>query len=440
MDLFTEANRTDNEKGAPLASRMRPRNLSEFSGQKGILGPGKFLRQMIEAGSVPSMILFGPPGTGKTTLATLLADRVGADFVRVNAVASGTAEIRKLIDAAKERLALYRRRTILFIDEIHRFNKGQQDVLLPYVEDGSVTLIGATTENPYFEINSPLLSRMRVVRLRSLMAEDLVSILKSALTDKERGLGALSVAADEGILQAIAEFAAGDARSALNLLEQAAALAQDSPERKLTKDHLELIVGEMMQRYDKTGDQHYDVASAFIKSMRGSDPDAALHYLARMIAAGEDVRFIARRIVICASEDVGNADPMALVVASSGAQAVQLVGMPEAGLILSQMVAYIAAAPKSNAACVAIDKALQDVKTKDCGPVPAHLRDAHYRGASQLGHGVNYLYPHDFPGAYVHQQYLPDKLTGTIYYHPSNRGFESKMAEQLPAKNTVEKK
>ncbi|MDF2501730.1 MAG: rarA [Anaerosporomusa subterranea] len=432
MDLFSHAATAEASRNAPLADRMRPRDFHEFLGQNAVIASGKFLRRMIEADTVPSVILFGPPGTGKTTLALLIAGKTGAHFEKLNAVTAGIADIRKVVEASRERLTLYRKATILFIDEIHRFNKTQQDALLPHVENGTVTLIGATTENPYFEVNAPLLSRARVIRLELLSAEDVIAVLRQALTDRERGLGALELTWQDDALSLIASVAGGDARVALNLLEQTAMSLGQS--QNLTPDAVELVAGDVIQRYDKQGDNHYDIASAFIKSMRGSDPDAALHYLARMLAAGEDVKFIARRIVICSAEDIGNADPQALVVASAAAQAVQFVGMPEASLILAQAVTYLASAPKSNASTLAIGQALADVRSKDCGPPPAHLRDAHYKGASALGHGKGYLYPHDFPGAWVKQQYLPDKLLEVEYYHPTDQGYEATIKKRMEHK------
>jgi putative ATPase len=433
MDLFSSAenNEKENRKFVPLAERMRPRNFNEFFGQQTVVGPGRFLRRMIEEDRIPSMILYGPPGTGKTTLASMIALLTHSEFVRLNAVAAGIADIRSIVKKAEERRKYYQQRTIVFIDEIHRFNKGQQDVLLPYVEDGRLILIGATTENPFFEVNHALLSRVRIVRLEKLSPEQLVKILKMALNDAERGLGGKKLKAGPEVLASLASFAGGDARMALNLLDEMAAMLPDGG--SLTKELLLDTIGEKIQSYDKQGDNHYDTVSAFIKSMRGSDPDAALHYLARMLASGEDVKFIARRIVICASEDVGNADPMALVVAMSAAQAVQFIGMPEARISLAQAAAYVASAPKSNAAIEGIDEALQDVRTKNCGNIPVHLRDAHYKGAAKLGHGVDYIYPHDYPHHFVPQQYLPDVLQGKNYYRPSSNGKEKELRNYLHA-------
>ena len=424
MDLFSYSNQVENNQTAPLAVRMRPRILDEFIGQNDIIGEDKFLRKMIDGDNLPSMILFGPPGTGKTTLAQIIANSTGSYFEKLNAVSAGIADIRKIVEAAKERLGFYRQRTIVFIDEIHRFNKGQQDVLLPYVEDGRIILIGATTENPYFEVNAALLSRMRVIRLKSLGVTELVEIMEQAIADHERGLGKFNLVYDQEALSIIADLSGGDARVALNIIEQSATMMSSMNTKKITISILKEVVGERIQPYDKSGDHHYDIVSAFIKSMRGSDADAAVHYLARMVAAGEDVKFIARRIVICAAEDVGNADPQALVVAMAAAQAVQFIGMPEARIILSQAVIYIATAPKSNACYMAIDQAINDLKQKNCGSVPLHLRDAHYQGAKKLGHGANYLYPHNYEGNIVKQQYLPDALVDTVYYRPSKNGKE----------------
>ncbi len=395
---------------------MRPRSLNEFIGQREVLKG--YLRKMIEAGNVPSLIFYGLPGTGKTTLARIIANTTKSNFKKINAALSGIGDIRNIVKEAEEQRKFYQRRTILFIDEIHRFNKSQQDFLLPYVEDGRLILIGATTENPFFEVNPALLSRLRIVRLKRLNDEDIVQILNSALKDSERGLGDEGVDVDEEAISAIADFANGDARIALNILEQTAASGS------VTLETLREILGEKVQRYDKKGDNHYDTASAFIKSMRGSDPDAAIFYLAKMIAGGEDINFIARRVVICAAEDVGNADPMALVVANAAAQAAQFVGLPEARIPLAQAVTYVASAPKSNAAYLAIDAALAE-------EVPLHLRDTHYKGSKFFHNGEGYIYPHDVEGHFVKQQYLPDKMTGTQYYRPTDIGAEVKFKERL---------
>lgn len=432
MDLFSQ-NLFDPKPrdSRPLAVRMRPNTLDEYIGQEEVIGQGKFLRRMIEADNIPSMILYGPPGTGKTTLAHIIAQTTGSHFEILNAVAAGTADIRKIVGSAKERLRLHQRRTILFVDEIHRFNKGQQDVLLPYVENGTVILIGATTENPYFEVNSPLLSRMRVIRLSRLDEQGIVRILKQALTDTDRGLGEEGIICDNDILAKIAALSGGDARTALNILEQAAAMLGSEQNRVLTLEIIETVAGEKLQVYDKKGDNHYDVVSAFIKSIRGSDPDGALHYLARMLEAGEDVKFIARRLVICAAEDIGNADPQAIVIAMAAAQAVQFIGMPEGRIPLAQAVTYLACAPKSNASYIAIDEAIADVRRSDCGPVPQHLRDSHYPGAHKLGSGKGYLYPHNYDEGLVKQQYLPDKLKDKKYYNPTSHGYEANLSERL---------
>nr|WP_182188530.1 replication-associated recombination protein A [Pectinatus frisingensis] len=435
MDLFTSA-ALNAEKNAgidsqkPLAVRMRPQAFDEFVGQEDSVGKGRFLRVMIENDRIPSLILFGPPGTGKTTLARMIAVMTKSNFKQLNAVAAGIADIRKVVDEAHEQRKFYQKRTIVFIDEIHRFNKSQQDVLLPYVEDGRIILIGATTENPYFEVNHALLSRVRVVRLHSLSDKQMIIVLQKALCDKKRGLGEYGIGCAEPELTTIAQAAAGDARVALNLLEQAAMLAHTA-HSNITAEILSDIMGEKLQTYDKKGDNHYDTVSAFIKSMRGSDPDAAIHYLARMIVAGEDVNFIARRIAICAAEDVGNADPMALVVAMAAVQAVQFIGLPEARIPLAQAVTYIASAPKSNAAYLSIDSALQDVRTRDCGAIPLHLKDAHYKGAEKLGHGIDYKYPHDFNDHFIKQQYLPTKIMGKKYYDPTSNGHEKIIKQYL---------
>ena len=407
LDLFSSAIEVKNFQ--PLAERMRPQTLKEFIGQNNSVKG--YLRKMIESGTVPSMIFYGAPGTGKTTLAKIIANTTKSHFTKLNAALSGIADIRTVIKEASDQRRFYERQTILFIDEIHRFNKNQQDVLLPYVEDGRLILIGATTENPFFEVNPALLSRVRIVKLEQLTNEEIKTIIKAALTD-ERGFGNQEIQIDDDVIEIIADFAGGDARIALNILEQAAY----NDENKITVEVLKEIIGEKIQRYDKKGDNHYDIASAFIKSMRGSDPDAAIFYLAKMIAGGEDINFIARRIVICAAEDVGNADPMALVLANAAAQAAQFVGLPEARIPLAQAVTYIACARKSNAVYLAIDSALNDAREQDCGEVPLHLRDTHYKGAKFFHNGEGYKYPHDYEGNFVEQQYLPDKMQNKIYY------------------------
>lgn len=423
--LFSMAAEAEQKTFAPLAVRMRPETLDDVYGQEELLGEGSFLRAMIERDTVPSLLFYGPSGVGKTTIAHVIAKATKSRFVRVNAVTAGTAELRSLIKEAKDAIDVYQKRTILFIDEIHRFNKGQQDVLLPYVEDGTVILIGATTENPYFEVNRPLLSRLRVVRLKRLSQEALISILKRALANRSKGLGYLSLHADDDILGLIAQGADSDARVALNLLEQ---VSLQLPEGgTMTEEIVRKTCGERLYKYDKKGDGHYDTVSAFIKSMRGSDPDAALYYLACMIEAGEQPSFIARRVVICAAEDVGLADPQALVIANAAAQAVQFVGWPEGRIPLAEAVVYIACAPKSNSAYMAIAKAQQDLKKGSGGDIPLYLRDAHYKGAAALGHGNGYLYPHDFPGGWVEQQYLPDSIKNHRYYECTDHGKEKEL-------------
>ena len=424
MDLFDSTTAEDIKVLQPLAERMRPRSLSEFIGQRDVIKG--YLRKMIEIGQVPSLIFYGLPGTGKTTLARIIANTTKSNFKKINAALSGISDIRNIIKEAEEQRKFYQRQTILFIDEIHRFNKGQQDFLLPYVEDGRLILIGATTENPFFEVNPALLSRVRIVRLNKLTDKDIVQILRTAISDNERGLGDKSIKVDDEAINVIAVFANGDARIALNILE----LATSSTEH-VTTEALQELLGERMQRYDKKGDNHYDIISAFIKSMRGSDPDAAIFYLAKMIVGGEDINFIARRIVICASEDVGNADPMALVLANAAAQAAQFVGLPEARIPLAQAVTYIASAPKSNAAYLAVDAAIADVKSKDCGEVPIHLRDTHYKGAKYFHNGEDYKYPHDYENHFIKQQYLPDKISEARYYKPTDLGTEKQIKEHL---------
>ena len=419
-NLFAEAK----PQSKPLADRMRPETLEDFVGQEKAVGLHSPLRRMIERDMLQSILFYGPPGTGKTTLAQVIAHTTGETFVSINAVSSGVPELRKLISKAQDNQRAGGGRTIVFIDEIHRFNKAQQDVLLPYVENGTIVLIGATTENPFFEINSPLLSRMKVVRLEKLQSQHLKQILERAIADEYKGFGG-SFKAEPEALEILADFAAGDARGALNLLEQAEFMLPIEGERVLTVEVLKDVIGTAMQRYDKKGDQHYDIVSAFIKSMRGSDADAALHYLARMIEGGEELRFIARRIVICAAEDVGLADPQALVVANAAAQAADFVGWPEAQIPLAEAVCYIANAPKSNASCEGIFAARADVRNHNCGTVPPHLRDAHYPGAKALGHGLDYKYPHDYPGGWVEQQYLPNQLLGKKYLYSTGRGKDT---------------
>ncbi|BAS28454.1 replication-associated recombination protein A [Limnochorda pilosa] len=431
MDLFEAASRGERQRQAPLAARMRPETLDELVGQGELVGPGRPLRVALEGGRLGSMILYGPPGTGKTTLAHLIARRGGAHFEQLNAVTSGVADLRRVIQEAAERWRLHGRRTVLFIDEIHRFNKAQQDALLPAVEDGTVLLVGATTENPFFQVNSPLLSRCRLFRLRPLAGDDVRALVLRALASRQGLEGRLEL--DPPALERLVRSSAGDARRALNGLETAAWLAEQAGRARIEEGDVEAALQEAPLLYDRQGDQHYDVFSAFIKSMRGSDPDATLHYLVRMLEAGEDPRAIARRIVIHASEDVGNADPQALQVAVAAAHALELVGLPEAALNLAQAALYVATAPKSNATYRALAAARQDLKEKGWAPVPPHLRDASYPGARQLGHGEGYLYPHDFPGHHVPQPYLPENLAGRRYYEPSDQGYEKQLARRLAA-------
>lgn len=426
MNLFENIESADPFE--PLAVRMRPRTLDHFFGQEKVVGEGTFLRSMIEEDTVPSLLLYGPSGTGKTTLAKIISELTSSRFVMLNATNVGIGELRSTIEEAVRFRNSLQQRTILFLDEIHRFNKSQQDVLLPSVESGQIILIGATTENPFFEVNRPLLSRLRLITLERLQPIALVAILRRALTDTEYGLGKKEIVATDELLEDIGRFVDGDARMALNILEQVGAMVRSQGE--ITVDILEKVLGRRVYRYDKKGDNHYDVISAFIKSMRGSDPDAVLYYLARMIEAGEDPVFIARRIIICAAEDVGLADPQALVVANAAAQAAHMVGLPEARIILSEAALYIALAPKSNSAYVGIDRAIQVVRHKEQGEVPMHLRDAHYGGAKQLGHGVGYRYAQDYPNGYVQQQYLPDNLAGEMMYTPLDRGCERALIEQ----------
>lgn len=432
MDLFDYMRTNTMKSEAPLASRMRPVTLDEIVGQQHIIGHDKLLYRAIKADKLRSVIFYGPPGTGKTTIAKVIAHTTSAEFTQINATVAGKKDMEEVVRQAKDNLGMYGKRTILFVDEIHRFNKGQQDYLLPFVEDGTLILIGATTENPYFEVNGALLSRSIIFELKALEKEDIKKLLYRALTDMEKGMGAYEAVADEDALEFLADIAGGDARNALNALELGILTTERSADGKI---HITLpVASECIQkktvRYDKGGDNHYDTISAFIKSMRGTDPDAAVFYLAKMLYAGEDIKFIARRIMICASEDVGNADPQALQVAVAAAQAVERVGMPEAQIILSQAASYVASAPKSNAACNAVFDAMEVVKTTTT-TVPVHLQDKHYGGAEKLGHGVGYLYAHDFPEHYVKQQYLPDELVGRTFYHPSENGYEKQIGERL---------
>ena len=444
MDLFDYMRENTQKQEAPLASRLRPRTLDEIVGQKHIIGKDKLLYRAIRADKLSSLIFYGPPGTGKTTIARVIANTTKADFTQLNATVAGKKDMEAVVNRAKDNLGMYGRKTILFVDEIHRFNKGQQDYLLPFVEDGTVILIGATTENPYFEVNGALLSRSVIFELKALEKSDILELIHRALTDKERGMGAYQAEITGEAADFLADIAGGDARSALNAIELGVLTTEPSGDGRI---HLTLeVMSECIQkrtvRYDKTGDNHYDTISAFIKSMRGSDPDAAVYYLAQMIYAGEDERFIARRIMICASEDVGNADPMALTVAVSAAQAVERIGFPEAQIILAQAASYVACAPKSNSAVNAIFAAMESVKTKRTS-VPPHLQDAHYPGAGKLGHGTGYKYAHDYPNHYVEQQYLPDEVLGEKFYELSDNGYEKQIKEHFKkikgeAKNRTE--
>ncbi|NTW72504.1 MAG: replication-associated recombination protein A [Eubacteriaceae bacterium] len=431
---FFENNLKETLKSSgPLAMRMRPESLEEFSGQEHILGKNKLLYRMILADRMTSVILYGPPGTGKTTLARIIANTTQSNFTQLNAVTSGVKDLREVIQQAKEDLGMYGKKTILFIDEIHRFNKGQQDALLPAVEEGVVVLIGATTENPYFEVNAPLVSRSRIFRLNNLEAVDIERILKKAISDEERGFGKLKVNMEEAAMKHIAESCNGDARNALNALELAV-LTSDEDENGIINIDLntaEECIQKRVIHYDKNGDNHYDNVSAFIKSIRGSDPDAALYWMAKMLWAGEDPKFIGRRIIISASEDVGNADPNAINVAVSAFRALEIIGMPEARITLAQAVTYLACAPKSNAAYTGIKNALSDIQNKRTGEVPLHLRDAGYKGAKEMGHGKGYKYPHEFENHYIEQNYMPQGMEGVVYYRPTDLGYEKIMKEYL---------
>ena len=432
MDLFDYMRNNTMETEAPLASRLRPKTLEEVVGQQHIIGRDKLLYRAIKADKISSIIFYGPPGTGKTTLAKVIANTTSAEFTQINATVAGKKDMEEVVKAAKDCLGMYGKRTILFVDEIHRFNKGQQDYLLPFVEDGTLILIGATTENPYFEVNGALLSRSVIFELKPLEKQDVRTLIERAVYDKERGMGAYDAVIDEEAEEFLADMAGGDARAALNAIELGVLTTERSADGKI---HLTLkAVSECIQkrvvRYDKTGDNHYDTISAFIKSMRGSDPDAAVYYLARMLYAGESVTFIARRIMICASEDVGNADPQALQVAVAAAQAAERVGMPEAQFILAQAAVYVASAPKSNSCTNAIFAAMESVKRQKA-TVPVHLKDSHYRGAEKLGHGLGYEYAHDFPKHFSKQRYLPEELGDVKFYEPGENGYEKEIAAYL---------
>ena len=433
MDLFDYMRSNTMEKEAPLASRLRPTTLDEVVGQKHIIGKDKLLYRAIKADKLGSIIFYGPPGTGKTTLAKVIANTTSARFTQINATVAGKKDMEEVVKEAKDALGMYGQKTILFVDEIHRFNKSQQDYLLPFVEDGTLLLIGATTENPYFEVNGALISRSRIFELKQLEKDDIKELLRRAVTDSEKGMGMYRAVLEPEAEEFLADMANGDARAALNAVELGILTTERAEDGLI---HIDLDVAqECIQkravRYDKGGDNHYDTISAFIKSMRGSDPDAAVYYLARMLYAGEDIKFIARRIMICASEDVGNADPMALTVAVSASLAVERVGMPEAQIILSNAASYVACAPKSNSAVNAIDAAMKAVKTQTLMPVPPHLQDRHYSGAAALGRGLDYKYAHDYPNHYVKQQYLPDGMEGTVFYEPSDNGYEKEIKARL---------
>lgn len=432
MDLFDYMRETNKEKESPLASRMRPTTLDEVVGQKHIIGKDKLLYRAIKADKLSSLIFYGPPGTGKTTLAKVIANTTSAEFKQINATVAGKKDMEEVVKEAKDLQGMYGKKTILFIDEIHRFNKGQQDYLLPFVEDGTIILIGATTENPYFEVNGALISRSSIFELKSLEKEDVKELLMRALTDPVKGLGSFHAQIDADALDFLADVAGGDARNALNAIELGVLTTDRSEDGiiHITLDVASQCIQKRVVNYDKKGDNHYDIISAFIKSMRGSDPDAAVFYLAKMLYAGEDVKFIARRIMICASEDVGNADPMALTVAVAAAQAVERIGMPESQIILSQAVTYVASAPKSNSATNAIFAANEAVR-KYKTTVPSHLQDSHYKGAQRLGHGIGYKYAHNYPDHYVDQQYLPDEIKDARFYEPGELGYEKQIRERL---------
>lgn len=433
MDLFEYMRSANMEKESPLAARMRPRTLEEVVGQEHIIGRDKLLYRAIRADKISSVIFYGPPGTGKTTLARVIANTTSAEFTQINATVAGKKDMEEVVAKARETQGMYGRRTILFIDEIHRFNKSQQDYLLPFVEDGTLILIGATTENPYFEVNGALLSRSAIFELKPLSPEAVKELIRKAVYDNDRGMGVYNAEISEDALDFLADLSGGDARHALNAVELGIMTTAPGEDGKIriTLEVAQECIQKRAVRYDKNGDNHYDTISAFIKSMRGSDPDAAVYYLARMLYAGEDVAFVARRIMICAAEDVGNADPQALVVAVNASLAVERIGMPEAQIILAQAAAYVACAPKSNASCNAIGSAMQTVEQTGNLPIPTHLQDAHYKGAAKLGHGTGYKYAHDYPNHYVKQQYLPYELDGREFYKPSGNGYEAKIREHM---------
>ena len=429
MDLFEYMRQQNMKDESPLASRLRPTTLDEVVGQQHIVGKDKLLYRAIKADKLSSIIFYGPPGTGKTTLAKVIANTTSAEFMQINATSAGKKDMEEVVAAAKNNQGMYGKKTILFIDEIHRFNKGQQDYLLPFVEDGTIILIGATTENPYFEVNPALLSRSVIFELKKLSTEDIRTLLLRAVNDTEKGMGSYHAQMDDDALEFLADMANGDARAALTAIELGILTTDRSEDGiiHITLDVASECIQKRVINYDKTGDNHYDTISAFIKSMRGSDPDAAVYYLARMLYAGEDVKFIARRIMILASEDIGNADPQALQVAVAAAQAVERLGMPEARIVLAQAVTYMASAPKSNSAINAIGKAMRVVQETKTPPVPVHLQDAHYKSAGKLGHGKGYKYAHDYKNHYVKQQYLPDGLIGEVFYEPSENGYEQQI-------------
>ncbi len=433
MNLLDYMGEQKKEKEAPLASRLRPVRLEEVVGQQHIIGKDKMLYRAIKADKLSSILFYGPPGTGKTTLAKVIAGTTSASFLQLNATSAGKKDMEEVVAKAKENLGAYGKKTILFIDEIHRFNKGQQDYLLPFVEDGTVVLIGATTENPYFEVNGALISRSIIFELKPLGMEDIKTLIRRALEDADRGLGSYRAAIDDDALEFLADVSGGDARTALNAVELGVLTTGRGEDGRIriTMEVAQECIQRRTLRYDKNGDSHYDTISAFIKSMRGSDPDAAVYYLARMLYAGEDITFIARRIMICAAEDVSNADPQALVVAVSAAQAVERLGMPEARIVLAQAAAYVACAPKSNSAITAIDEADRFIRTHPDYRIPVHLMDSHYKGAAKLGHGTGYLYAHDFAHHYVDQQYLPDEVKGERFYRLSDSGYEKTIREHF---------